>query len=205
MHQASDRQSMYTINHPMSVKDLESAVDLGLCNADETPVQGGCLSSMYASMTYGNITIEGVLLNPLLSRKHVQLLDIPSDDVKQENSQFKRFSQSAEQRYSNKRDDTYVTPPATPSPSEAREYSLMSPRVSFIWTPDHSAAFSKVKQTFAQPTVLAHVDPAFNTVLQIDASLLHGIGYALLQEHSEGMWRLVQCRLWFPIQNPGIV
>lgn len=70
----------------MNLKDMEPALDLGLCNADETLVQGGCLGSMYASLTYGSITIEGwinvfgVLSNPLLSWKHAQLLNIiPSD------------------------------------------------------------------------------------------------------------------------------
>lgn len=70
----------------MTVKALEPALDLGLCNADETPVQGGCLGSMDASMTYGNITIIGwtnvigVLSNTLLSYKRARLFNtIPRD------------------------------------------------------------------------------------------------------------------------------
>lgn len=61
---------------------------------------------------------------------------------------------------------------------------LTSPRESFIWTSDHSVAFSKVKQALAQLPVLTHFDPAFKTVLQKDASRL----YALLQEHGENVW-----------------
>lgn len=69
---------------------------------------------------------------------------------------------------------------------------LMSPKSSFNWTADHNAAFLKTKKALAEPPILAHFDHTLPTVLQTDASRLHGIGYALLQEH-EGIWRLVQC------------
>ena len=62
---------------------------------------------------------------------------------------------------------------------------------SFNWTPDHDAALSKTKEALSKPPVLAHFDHTLPTVLQTDASRLHGIGSALLQEHS-GVWRLVQ-------------
>ena len=70
--------------------------------------------------------------------------------------------------------------------------TLMSPRNSFKWTPDHDAAFLKTKEALAKPPILAHFDHTLPTVLQTDASRLHGIGYALLQEHAD-VWRLVQC------------
>lgn len=70
---------------------------------------------------------------------------------------------------------------------------LMSPRRSFVWTPDHDAAFANVKKALSSLPVLAHFNPALKTVLQTDASRLHGVGYALLQEQEEGQWRLVQC------------
>ena len=70
---------------------------------------------------------------------------------------------------------------------------LMSPRRSFTWTPDHDAAFLKVKKALSSPPILAHFNPSLNTMLQTDASRLHGVGYALLQEYESGRWRLVQC------------
>jgi len=70
---------------------------------------------------------------------------------------------------------------------------LMSLKHAFIWTPDHYAAFSHVKKALSKPPILAHFDPALKTILQTDASCLYGVGYALLQEHNPGEWRLVQC------------
>ncbi|XP_076028441.1 uncharacterized protein LOC143017536 [Oratosquilla oratoria] len=70
---------------------------------------------------------------------------------------------------------------------------LLSPRNTFLWTPAQEDAFQRTKQALAQPPVLAHFDPKLPTALQTDASRLNGIGYALLQEHEEGVWRLVQC------------
>ena len=45
----------------------------------------------------------------------------------------------------------------------------------------------------SSPPVLASFDPALPVVLQTDASRLHGLGYALLQDHGNGRLRLVQC------------
>uniref|UniRef100_A0A0P4VQ24 RNA-directed DNA polymerase n=2 Tax=Scylla olivacea TaxID=85551 RepID=A0A0P4VQ24_SCYOL len=70
---------------------------------------------------------------------------------------------------------------------------LLSPRRAFTWTPDHDLAFEKVKMALSRPPVLAHFDPSLPTVLQTDASRLYGVGYALLQDHGDGQWRLVQC------------
>jgi len=82
----------------------------------------------------------------------------------------------------------------TPAIAESAEVlrPLMSPKCAFIWTPDHDAAFSRVKKALSQPPILAHFDPALKTILQTDASHLYGVGYALLQEHNPGEWRLVQ-------------
>lgn len=70
---------------------------------------------------------------------------------------------------------------------------LMSPKRTFTWTADHDEAFNRVKEALLQPPVLAHFDPALPVILQTDASRLHGIGYALLQDHGQGQTRLVQC------------
>ena len=70
---------------------------------------------------------------------------------------------------------------------------LMSPKKAFVWTPDHEQAFRRVKEALASPPVLAAFDPAFPTTLQTDASRLHGLGYALLQDHGGGQQRLIQC------------
>lgn len=70
---------------------------------------------------------------------------------------------------------------------------LMSPRKAFIWTPDHEAAFQRVKTSLAMasPPVLAKFDSKLPTILQTDASRLYGIGYALLQDHGGDQLRLV--------------
>ncbi|XP_043223982.1 uncharacterized protein K02A2.6-like [Amphibalanus amphitrite] len=69
---------------------------------------------------------------------------------------------------------------------------LLKPSNSFIWTPDHQAAFDAMKAALAAPPVLAHFDPSLPTMLQTDAARRKGLGYALLQRHGNH-WRLVQC------------
>ncbi|XP_037800629.1 uncharacterized protein LOC119595591 [Penaeus monodon] len=83
----------------------------------------------------------------------------------------------------------------TPAIAESAEVlrPLMSPKHAFIWTPDHDAAFSRVKKALSQPPILAHFEPTLKTILQTDASHLYGVGYALLKEHNPEEWRLVQC------------
>ncbi|XP_064116655.1 uncharacterized protein K02A2.6-like [Macrobrachium nipponense] len=70
---------------------------------------------------------------------------------------------------------------------------LMSPKRSFVWTPDHERAFKKVKTALTSPPVLAPFNPASPVVLQTDASRLYGLGYALLQDNGRGQMHLVQC------------
>ena len=69
---------------------------------------------------------------------------------------------------------------------------LLKPRNEWCWTPVHDAAFQKVKEALLAPPVLAHFDITLPTMLQTDASRLHGLGFALLQRHGEE-WKLVQC------------
>lgn len=70
---------------------------------------------------------------------------------------------------------------------------LMSPKRTFLWTPDHDEAFRRVKSALTSPPVLAPFDTSLPTYLQTDASRLNGIGYALLQDHGSGHLRLIQC------------
>ncbi|XP_064111352.1 uncharacterized protein LOC135218834 [Macrobrachium nipponense] len=70
---------------------------------------------------------------------------------------------------------------------------LMSPKRSFLLTPDHDQTFKHVKQALSSLAVLASFDPTLPTILQTDASRLYGIGYALLQDHGSGHLRVVQC------------
>jgi hypothetical protein len=62
----------------------------------------------------------------------------------------------------------------------------------FIWTPDHETAFQDVKKALISPPVLTQFDPQLETMLQTDASIKHGLGYALLQRHGT-IWKLVEC------------
>ena len=70
--------------------------------------------------------------------------------------------------------------------------SLMSPRSTFIWTPDHDAAFENVKKVLSKPPVLAHLDPELKVVRQTDASRIYRVGYALAQEHKDGSIQFIQ-------------
>ena len=56
----------------------------------------------------------------------------------------------------------------------------------------HDTAFQNVKKALIAPPILAHFDITLPTMLQTDASRLHGLGFALLQRHGED-WKLVQC------------
>lgn len=57
---------------------------------------------------------------------------------------------------------------------------LVTPKRTFLWTPDQKEAFHCVKQDLSCQPVLTHFDLALPTVLQTDASRLYGVGYSLL-------------------------
>jgi hypothetical protein len=59
---------------------------------------------------------------------------------------------------------------------------LLKKNITWIWTPDHQAAFEATKRRLAEPLNVAPFDLCKPTVLWTDASLLHGMGYALEQE-----------------------
>ncbi|XP_068239977.1 uncharacterized protein [Palaemon carinicauda] len=69
---------------------------------------------------------------------------------------------------------------------------LLKPRNEWCWTPQHDVAFKKTKEALIAPPVLALFDASLPTMLQTDASKLHGMGFVLLQQHGEA-WKLIQC------------
>ena len=69
---------------------------------------------------------------------------------------------------------------------------LLKTRNAFLWLPEHSIAFEKVKEVLTSPACLAQYHPDAELLLQTDASRLNGLGFALLQLQ-DGEWRLLQC------------
>lgn len=69
---------------------------------------------------------------------------------------------------------------------------LLRPSNVFAWTADHESAFNAVKAALVSVPVLEQFDPSLETVLQTDASLMNGLGLALLQKHGD-QWKLVEC------------
>ena len=67
----------------------------------------------------------------------------------------------------------------------------------WLWTEVHDAAFRSVKDALIKPPVLQPFNPKLPTLLRTDASRPKGLGYVLLQDHSEDpsepMWKLVPC------------
>jgi hypothetical protein len=59
---------------------------------------------------------------------------------------------------------------------------LLKKNITWIWTPDHQAAFKATKRRLAEPLNIAPFNLCKPTVLWTDASSLHGMGYALEQE-----------------------
>jgi len=71
--------------------------------------------------------------------------------------------------------------------------SLLMKDVSYIWLPDHEKAFLATKKLLTSDLLVKPFDPNLPTELYTDASRLHGLGYILLQRHSDGTHRLVRC------------
>lgn len=70
---------------------------------------------------------------------------------------------------------------------------LMSTKIIFKWTTDHSEAFKKVKKALVSPPILANFDPkATEVILQTDASRKNGLGFILLQRQDKNL-KLIQC------------
>lgn len=65
-----------------------------------------------------------------------------------------------------------------------------------MWTADHEAAFSTVKEALSHPPQLMF-DPDLPTILLTHTTHLNSIGYTLLQDHGGNHFHLVQCALCF--------
>ena len=74
---------------------------------------------------------------------------------------------------------------------------LLKANSEFHWLPEHERAFNDTKTALTSPPVLGFFDPARPTRLETDASRTRGLGYALLQQDSEGRWRLIEANSRF--------
>ena len=70
---------------------------------------------------------------------------------------------------------------------------LLQKGVAFQWTADHHDAFLAMKRALLTPAVVKYFDSALPTELHTDASLVGGLGYALLQRGPDGAPRLISC------------
>ena len=68
---------------------------------------------------------------------------------------------------------------------------LLKKKNAWLWTPEHTEEFNKVKTLLTSDMVIKPFDPALDTLLVTDASRLFGLGYALMQRSSPN--RIVQC------------
>lgn len=62
----------------------------------------------------------------------------------------------------------------------------------FMWSAEHDIAFNNVKQHLASPPILKPFQHDLPIILQTDASRLHGLGFALLQQSANGQLHLIQ-------------
>jgi len=70
---------------------------------------------------------------------------------------------------------------------------LVSPKVPFVWLPEHQQEFEALKSLLLKTTQLIAFDPLLPTELLTDAARLHGLGFALIQRASDGSVKLVYC------------
>ena len=70
---------------------------------------------------------------------------------------------------------------------------LLRKDVSYIWLPEHQAAFEKIKSRLTEYLALHHFDPSLPTTLLTDASRLLGVGFILVQTPKIGAKRVIQC------------
>ena len=71
---------------------------------------------------------------------------------------------------------------------------LLQQRNVFQWSSVHDKAFQKMKAALLSAKVLHHFSRLLDheVALQVDASRLHGLGFALMQKIDD-KWRLVHC------------
>ena len=69
---------------------------------------------------------------------------------------------------------------------------LLKKGVAWMWLDEHENAFRRIKDVLTSETTVKPFDPNKDTILLTDASRLHGLGFALVQQHRQGL-SLVQC------------
>ena len=70
--------------------------------------------------------------------------------------------------------------------------SLLKKNIKWLWLPEHTDAFEKLKSILTSPLLLKPFDPNCETQVVTDASRL-GLGYSLLQTSKNGQIHLVDC------------
>ena len=71
-------------------------------------------------------------------------------------------------------------------------HELLKKNNDWIWMPQHSEAFKKMREELSKPSTQAYYDHRKPTRLYTDASRLHGLSFVLKQKQSDGNWRIVQ-------------
>ena len=62
---------------------------------------------------------------------------------------------------------------------------LLQKETPWVWLPEHHLDFKNTKKALTSPTVLQPFDPNVKTVVLMDASRLHSIGFALVQVYKD--------------------
>ena len=62
----------------------------------------------------------------------------------------------------------------------------------FQWLEEHTQAFEIIKDIILKFPIRAHFDPNLPTILETDASRLKGMGYVLMQLHTDGQYKLIE-------------
>ena len=70
---------------------------------------------------------------------------------------------------------------------------LLKADAAFLWLDDHESEFRQVCNVLTSDLVISAFDPRLKTKLMTDAARLHGLGYLLLQEQTDGALKLVEC------------
>ena len=70
--------------------------------------------------------------------------------------------------------------------------SLLKKGTPFMWIEEHEQAFQNAKTHLSSKKTLTYYCPDRKTRLISDASRLHGLGFVLMQEQPDGLWKPVQ-------------
>ena len=64
----------------------------------------------------------------------------------------------------------------------------------WLWLDEHEKAFKRIIALQTAKTIIHPFDPKKPTTLLTDASRLHGLGFALMQDYENASPKLIQCR-----------